>query len=286
MSRNRNQNNLSQEDLELLKEIQNAGVDELLKGKDSSGIPFLKHIFRLRFQLFGETCSGCPGKIFGYIQKIKKFNPHIMKKENSNTMFKLKDMVTIPVPGTSKAYSNHNITDEIAVELIAKNPNRKTLFSKLPDDLNERIEAYKASRFGSKQNVSKPYTKGQNDSPELVKIGEVGLSVDDALELLGKLGLSTRAKKADSIMTFIEKLPVDKKTEIFQAVTLGSDNKPKESTTAPENKLKNLEQLEFDLDSAKQEREDLSKKGASDDELVAIDEKIKAIEVKIEELGS
>jgi hypothetical protein len=55
-----------------------------------------------------------------------------MEKSKAKPNFQLKEMVTIPIPGTSIAYSNANLTDEIALELIAKNENRKQLFSILP----------------------------------------------------------------------------------------------------------------------------------------------------------
>ena len=118
-------------DLEILNVIKSADLQFLKNNKDSNGTPYLKHIFRLHYKLFGETCTGCAHKIDGYINRIKKFNPITMEK-SKNVNFKLKDMVMIPIPGTSESYSNANLTDEIAVELIAKNENRKQLFSILP----------------------------------------------------------------------------------------------------------------------------------------------------------
>lgn len=55
--------------------------------------------------------------------------------------FKLKKGTIIPIPGTSKVYSEHNLTDEIAAELLRQNPNRKVLFTSIPEDFDFKVKS-------------------------------------------------------------------------------------------------------------------------------------------------
>lgn len=115
--------------------IKNTSSDVLYKNH-------LKEVFETYYKLFGEVCTGCPNKISGYINRIKNYKkPSIMsddKKQKSE--FQLKKGTIIPVRGTSKAYSSANITDEIALKLLRDNPNRKPLFSKLPENIDDLLE--------------------------------------------------------------------------------------------------------------------------------------------------
>ena len=99
----------------------------------------LKEVFTLYHKMYGEVCTGCPNKIAGYIKRIKNFKQSkIMSNEKSN--FKLKKGAILPKPGTSEVYSNENLTDEVAIRFIKKNPNRKQLFAVLPKNLDELLE--------------------------------------------------------------------------------------------------------------------------------------------------
>ena len=81
--------------------------------------------------------------------------------------FTLKDQATIVIPGTSLAYSNANLTDEVAIKFIKENPNRKILFSKLPKNLDELINGKKEEK---KKKDLKPkkvdLTKDENEQAE------------------------------------------------------------------------------------------------------------------------
>lgn len=136
-------------DLEAIEEIKNADYLTITKGKDKNGIPFLKHIFELHHKIFGQTCSNCPSQLPNYINQIKNFNPKnkMENLENTTKEFQLKEGVIVPIPGTSDAYSNHNITDEIAIALLADNINRKDLFQKVPENLEELIANYEAIKL-------------------------------------------------------------------------------------------------------------------------------------------
>lgn len=187
---------LSLNEKEILEQIRDATYETLTRGKDKNGIPFLKHIFQLHYKIFGETCSNCPGKITGYIQKLKNFNP-IKKMETTSKKFQLKEGVIIPVAGTSDAYSNANLTDEIAIKLLADNPNRKILFEKLPENLDELIaESLEVDL-----------------DPEVLTFGEKTLTIEEALSLLEKINVTSKATTVTGVLKKIDSLTVEQKTD-------------------------------------------------------------------------
>lgn len=129
---------LSSEDSRWVDFVKATDAKVLMKGADAKGIPYLRHVFRVYALLFGEACTGCPDKIPHYIQQIKNLKT-TEKMDSKKPKFKLKDGTLIFAPD-GNGYSEHNITDEIAIELLKVNPNRKTLFAVLPDDWEKLIE--------------------------------------------------------------------------------------------------------------------------------------------------
>lgn len=115
--------------------LQKLSSEEILKGSDETGTPFLKILFQVYQYYFNEVCTTCPAKIAGYIKKIKSFNPNEMAKSN----FTLKKQAIIVIPGTSESYSNANLTDEVAIKFLKQNSNRKALFIKLPTNIDELL---------------------------------------------------------------------------------------------------------------------------------------------------
>lgn len=193
---------INQEEEKQLQKIRDTDYQTIVSGKDN-GVPFLTYVFKLHFRLFGETCSNCPNKLPGYIQKLKSFNTKTQMKTKTKSNFVLNGTCTIPVAGTSKAYSKANLTDEIAVELLAKNPNRKSLFAKLPKNVDALIEAYNSG------NVKTATPLANN----LVKIGETVITIEQATSLLDKVGVKTKASSVKEIKTAISKLNADKLIE-------------------------------------------------------------------------
>lgn len=260
---------LNVEEQKQLQKIWDTDYQTIVSGKDN-GVPFLKIVFKLHFKLFGETCSTCPNKIPGYIKKIKSLNPQnskIMSQEKTTTVFRLQDSVTIPVAGTSLAYSQHNLTDEIAVELIAKNPNRKALFVKLPENLDELIE-----KFNSKTE--------DNGSSELVTVGDVQITVEQALSILEKQNLKTRATTAQGLEKFINGLKDEVKSEIL---ILAQDTKGVEPAPTLEVVERTQEDVVFDLEKAEQDLEDLlAVVPDGNEETSALEEKIEELKKELE----
>lgn len=122
--------------LNKLKKLQALSSEEILKGRDSNNTPFLKILFEVHQALFHETCTTCPAKIAGYIHRIKNFKIEQMSQKSN---FQLHQGAVIIFAGTSESYSNANLTDEVAIRFIKLNENRKSLFSKLPENIDELL---------------------------------------------------------------------------------------------------------------------------------------------------
>jgi hypothetical protein len=270
---------LSQEEQEKLRKIWDTDYQTIVIGKDN-GVPFLKYVFELHFKLFGETCSNCPNKISGYIQKIKKLNTETIVETKKKNTFVLQTGTIIPVPGTSESYSNANITDEKAVALLAANKNRKALFATLPKDWEEQVKIF----IANKPNAEAPAQKVIG-----VKIGENVVTVEESLSLLEKLNVSTKATTISGIEGVIKKLSEELAKElVVLADALASSKAPvvntdKGSEEGSEERTK--EDVEFELATAEQELEDLIAIAPQDTEAIKVaEEKAKALKEELEKL--
>jgi hypothetical protein len=191
---------LLKKDINLIEFIKSSDLNTLLKGQDENGISYLKHIFRLHVILFGETCTGCPSNTPHYINKIKNVNLNPMEKKENQSLFLLKKGKVLVVPGTSIAYSEHNITDEIAIKLLRENPNRASLFQSLPKNLEELLN---------------------DEDHDKVEIDGNLFPVAEALELLKQVGVETKATTVNGISKKVEKL-TDEELEKIKEI-LNSD---------------------------------------------------------------
>lgn len=253
-----NQSFLSEKEEEILKEIRDASY-ETLRVKDKNGIPFLKHIFELHYKIFGETCSSCPGKIAGYIQKLKNFNTNI-KMEIIKSEFQLQEGVIIPVAGTSDVYSQHNLTDEKAIKLLAENPNRKSLFRTLPENIDELIEAY----------ISELEVAGTEDgdgSLDLVIIGENKITIAEAISLLEIINIKTKANTVVGVGKKIKELT----PELLKELTLITSDfvAMRQSLTQTTEGVKTIQELREEYEAALSAFQELEVAGTEDGKSVA-----------------
>lgn len=271
--------NLTVDELNVLKEIRDA--KDVLRGRDSKGIPFLQHVFKLHKKIFEEACSNCPGKLQGYINNLKKYNPQKQKIMSDKKLFQLKKGVVVPVAGTSESYSNANITDEKALELLAANPNRKALFAVLPNDIDELIEQFKNSSSQKSDD---------DDSKELVKIGDYSLTVEETEKVLEVAKIKTRAKTVTGLQKFLSELKEDAAKEVFQLakdlveakhVVTGQPDTDANGTVTKA-VVKTLEELQFDLEKAEQDLEDLKSNDGNPEAITQAEENIKELTEKIE----
>ncbi|WP_445454108.1 hypothetical protein [Flavobacterium sp. 25HG05S-40] len=266
---------LNETEKEQLKKLRDTDYQTIVSGKDN-GVPFLTYVFKLHFKLFGETCSSCPNKISGYIKKLKSFNTE--KPMETKSIFKLKEGATLPVPGTSKVYSNANLTDEVAIEMLAKNQNRKALFASLPKDVDARIAKYREENQTETDGGKVVNFKVDN----LVDIGDKKLTIEQATALLAKVGVETKATTVKGIQTAIGKLDAVKMEELQTLALEVKDETIVDSNQDGGDGLRTKEDVEFDLAKAQQDLEDLEASEPKDE--AAINTKAEEIATLVGEL--
>lgn len=170
----------------------------------------LKEVFDLYGELFGEVCTGCPTKVAGYINRIKNLNHSKMEKSKSN--YRLKKGAIIPIPGTSDAYSNENLTDEVALKFLSKNPNRKKLFTLLPDNIDELLT-------------------GKVDKVEAthVKVGDLEMTVDQGVSVLSQIGVNTKASTVDGVQRRFDSLKEEEKEKLNTLLRSAKNPEPEQN---------------------------------------------------------
>lgn len=203
-----------------------------------------------------------------------------MSKEKN---FQLKKGVIIPVAGTSKAYSDANLTDEIAVELLATNPNRKTLFAKLPKNIDTLVEEFKKNASAKNQDAD----AGKGGAPAAathVKIGDYDLTSEETRKIFTTAKISSRATTIVSLQKAFDNLSQKAKDEVTKlAKDLVEAKTATPSTTGPE---KTLEEVQFDLEKAEQDLEDLKTNSPENvDAIKSAEENIEKFKSQIEELS-
>ncbi len=160
--------NLTSEETAIMRELQELSVETILKKRDSGGTPYLAHVFRLHKKIFGQACSACPNKLPTYINKLKKYNMDEQKKTQAQK-YRLKKGKVIHILGTKNMYSEHNMTDEVAIELLRENPNRAVLFAQLPENWETEIAKPKDEKpKPEKTEIAKP--KDEKPKPEKTEI--------------------------------------------------------------------------------------------------------------------
>lgn len=118
--------------------LQQLSQTEIKKGKDVNGVPYLKYLYQVHAYYFGETCSSCPTKINMYIRNIQNLKPKKMSEEKTR-VFELKKGAVINLYN-KQLISKHNLTDELAVKILNENINRKKLFTKVPENLENFLK--------------------------------------------------------------------------------------------------------------------------------------------------
>ena len=101
------------------------------------------YLDNLYYDLFGREisnkgCSDCYRDAYMEI-KIKLRKEKAMPKKCD---YKLKPGAIIVFFGESQAYSNPNLTNEVAERYLSKNANHSVMFAELPDDWKMRVNAY------------------------------------------------------------------------------------------------------------------------------------------------
>lgn len=223
------QTHLSNTQQQALQEIRDSSYDKLLTGRDSNGVPFLKSIFELHLKIFGEVCSFCPAKITGYIKKLKDYNLTSKKleimAEAQEKNFVLKPGIIIPIPGTSESYSNDNLTNEIALAYVAINPNRRSIFSTVPSDLDIQLKKLNDTKDieildndDSNDNLVYVANLGREDGQNRIDVPSAVAIIKDAI------GINTKAKSVAGVETVIASFGKDQSHKFRGEVNAYLDN--------------------------------------------------------------
>lgn len=97
----------------------------------------MHHALSIYEKLNGKACPTCTKYHRAVFEKLKNININLNEMSKSEPKFKLKKGVIISIFGTSNSYSEHNLTDTVAAKWLKENPNRRTLFTKIPDGFFE-----------------------------------------------------------------------------------------------------------------------------------------------------
>lgn len=97
-------------------------------------LSFYRYIFQ------EQPCGGCTGSLNQYYIKLKNEGmAKLMLKVDRD--FDFKDNVCVQVKlGAADHYTNHNLTNEIAIQMLKVNPKRIRLFKRFPANWEELIK--------------------------------------------------------------------------------------------------------------------------------------------------
>ena len=127
----------------------------------------LQRLVSYHINIFGSTsCASCGGeeKYREYYSRLKTEGLMIMERQ-ANARYVLKDgSGTMQLEfGSNRIISPANLTDELAVEFLAINPNRIVKFKKFPEDWQKDVDAFKSGKAVS---VETPEPAAEVQAPE------------------------------------------------------------------------------------------------------------------------
>lgn len=160
--------------------IKGSSSNEILNGGGHNGTPLLKYIYEIHEEVYGTACKTCTGLLPRYIAKIQNINLNTLEIMSAkDRKYRMTSNSVIHVRGTNKYYSDLNLTDEVAEDLLMKNPNRAVLFSKMPENALEKLakkkeaqekkaaaEAEKAAKEASAQAKADAEAKAQAEAEQ------------------------------------------------------------------------------------------------------------------------
>lgn len=136
----------------------------------------IENLYRKVFKtLLNGRCSDCT--MDGYILLMKSNIDNLMAKQNTQFALRAGALLLDPenVNDNSKICSQANITDELALYHLAKNPSCRRKFIKLPDNVDELVAEYAKKLAGN-----------ANKSPEGASNAESEQSIAEAEKVAEK----------------------------------------------------------------------------------------------------
>ena len=180
--------------------IKGSSSKEILNGGGHNGTPLLKYVYEIHQEVFGIPCKSCSELIPKYITKIQNINLNTEIMSSEERKYRMKSGSVIRVNGTNRYYSDMNITDKIAEEVLKVNPNRSVLFAKMPEGAMERLQKEAAEEAETPQAtpetpVETPENTEEETTEATPKESEGTPAEEEAAE---------EAEKADEDLTFTE----------------------------------------------------------------------------------
>ncbi len=177
--------------------------------RDTASIKMLHSVYQ---ELYNEPvtqgCGNCNQKAFLRIRKyveLRKLNNPLtsleMNEKLKNRKYVLKDGISLQAGFGGEHYTNDNLTDERAAQLIAESPGRAAFFSRVPSENEvkqaeqaavkkgekvegERAEAFKQAEINSNTKVETDYPVKSNRVDSVVAKVETEKSLIDQTEPL------------------------------------------------------------------------------------------------------
>lgn len=118
-----------------------------------------------------DICNACPSTIASIIESLSlTSNLTRMSTETATQAFRLKDGIRLEIAGDPTVYTNANLTDESAVEILARVPGCLSRFQTVPDDWKDRVAKYKDRiRKRTERTPSEPKTDAGASSTQTGK---------------------------------------------------------------------------------------------------------------------
>ena len=144
-------------------------METVFTGTDEHGVRYLSEFLSDYESNFSDSANAaCRKCLIQYYNKIIKYQTN-KNMENSQTVFRLQAKFNGIQSsfGSSTVISNRNLTDEIAVDLIANHPHGVKLFDIIPDNIDELLQAASQSDQPTREKALNALTRTElNDIAE------------------------------------------------------------------------------------------------------------------------
>jgi hypothetical protein len=124
---------------------------------------------------FMPTCNGCTKMIHNY-NNLKKYSE--METVNPVSRFKLKDGFQMHVRSIGAVVMNANLTDEIALNIIAESSGNADLFIEKPEGWEKEVELLKALK-GSEKVIDVADITNETDVTGATITNETGIELNN-----------------------------------------------------------------------------------------------------------
>lgn len=113
-----------------------------------------------------DFCSACPGQLEDAYNELLNYSTSQTQIKMSSSKFSLRKDSVIYDSLSHAHYSNKNLTDQAALNLLASNPRYAKSFETLPDGWEQMVEEHKLSMEISKEEKSQAGQEQENEGDE------------------------------------------------------------------------------------------------------------------------